>query len=84
VFVVHTKILANELDSLQDVQDWKVEIKNSEGTTVPLLCRPDLVGYDPSEGKSDLIPASADWYFEIDPASGPFPLMLSGNNQISP
>lgn len=83
VLVVHTEIQAHELDSLEDVQEWTVEVRNSEGTTVPLLYQPSLSGYDPADVKSNLIQASVDWYFEIDPASGPFTLMLPGNKQIS-
>lgn len=83
VLVVHTEITAHELDSLQDLEDWKVEIRNSEGTTVPLLYKPTLTGYDPAAVKQDLIQISVEWYFEIDPESGPFTLMLPGNKQIS-
>jgi hypothetical protein len=83
VLIVHTEIMAQELDSLESLDDWKVEIRNSQGATAPLLHKPDLVGYNPAEVKSDLIQASVDWYFEIDPASGPFTLVLPGNKQIS-
>ncbi len=83
VLVVHTEITAQEMDSLQDVQDWVVEIRNNEGTTVPMLYKPSLIGYDPAAVKPDLVQMSVDWYFEIDPASGPFILMLPGNKQIS-